>query len=252
MTRFLLFFLIAVNSICGDTITALYLSWYDDPTTTMTIQWHCHLNKNEPFIYLTTPDKKKIKFESKHHPFADKPIQIHTVTLKNLTPNTSYSFQIGEKGTPYNFLTAPNTLTEPLRFCIGGDLYLSPKLFRKMAQNVCNQNPLFIVIGGDIAYAINKHPKPIYTSPADQWLTFLSDWKDHILAENNRVIPFLLVPGNHDITPSQYELFFSLFAFPEKRLYRAIDFGSYLSLFFLDTDHFQPIQGEQTKWLEKT
>jgi hypothetical protein len=46
-------------------------------------------------------------------------------------------------------------------------------------------------------------------------------------------------------------LFFSFFAFPEKRLYRTIDFGNYLSLFLLDTNHLDPISGTQTAWLSE-
>ena len=46
--------------------------------------------------------------------------------------------------------------------------------------------------------------------------------------------------------------FFTLFAFPEKRMYRAIDFGNYLSLMILDTGHTCPIQGLQTQLLQES
>jgi hypothetical protein len=61
----------------------------------------------------------------------------------------------------------------------------------------------------------------------------------------------LIAPGNHDIAPDCYKVFFDLFNFEENQIYRALDFGSYLSLVFLDTGHFQPIEKRQTLWLDK-
>src|SRR3990167_9321149 len=136
MIRLLLFFCLPFYTLHA-ALSALYLSWYEDPTTTMTIQWHCPLDKDEKSLQLIEPNKTKKTYSSAHHPFSDKAIIIHTVTLTNLAPNTTYSFQIGEKGKLYTFQTAPKTLSSPLRFCIGGDLYLSQKLFRKMAQTAC-------------------------------------------------------------------------------------------------------------------
>ena len=69
--------------------------------------------------------------------------------------------------------------------------------------------------------------------------------------KEGRLIPFLIVPGNHDILPDHYELFFTLFAFPQKQLYRSMQFGNYLTLFLLDTGHFQPVEGRQTVFLKK-
>jgi hypothetical protein len=85
-----------------------------------------------------------------------------------------------------------------------------------------------------------------------RWREFLEAWTEEMVAPDGRLIPFLLASGNHDIASDNYETFFSLFALPEKRLYRAVDFGSYLSLILLDTAHFQPVEGQQTAWLEKT
>jgi 3',5'-cyclic AMP phosphodiesterase CpdA len=122
-----------------------------------------------------------------------------------------------------------------------------------MGKTLLKLDPLFAVLGGDLAYALGLPlTMNLLTTPARQWRNFLADWKETFLAANNRLIPFLVAAGNHDITPDQYELFFSLFAFPKQELYRAIDFGSYLSLILLDTGHFQPIDGRQTLWLEKT
>ena len=85
----------------------------------------------------------------------------------------------------------------------------------------------------------------------NHWFSFLREWKEQMILPDGQVIPFLIVAGNHDIDPDEYELFFDLFAFPEKQLYRTVDFGNYLSLILLDTGHFDPIEGEQTDWLDQ-
>jgi len=246
MRALLLLLTITVRA-SSEEISALYLSWYDDPATTMTIQWHSNLE--EDAIHYERTDGQKITHIGSHHIFPNERFYIHTTTLNNLEPDTEYTFQINDELTDYTFRTAPEKLNQSLRFIIGGDLYLSPKLFRKMGKTLLQFDPLFAVLGGDLAYAIGHF---LWSSPSRRWRNFLADWKEHLIGPNNRLIPFLVVPGNHDITPDQYELFFSLFAFPKKELYRTVNFGSYLSLLLLDTGHFHPIEGRQTLWLKKT
>jgi hypothetical protein len=225
-------------------ITALYLSWYSDPTTTMAIQWHTPADEYGDSITLATTDGETV-FSGVSTTIADQ-ILVHKVALVDLQPNTEYTFRIGDYEQTYRFRTAPANLDEPLRFIIGGDVYAKTKIFRRMSKTVLENHPHFVVLGGDLAYAI--HP---LSSPIRRWVSFLRDWKDYMIDGEGRIIPFLLVPGNHDVTSNNYELFFSLFAFPQKQLYRAVDFGHYLSLFLLDTGHFQPIEGRQTLWLDK-
>lgn len=229
-------------------ISALYLSWYGDPTTTMTIQWHTHENEIGDAISLKSLDDTWYSYDGEHTQIDQ--LLVHKVTLSHLDPNTEYSFKIGNDPKIYRFRTAPADLAEPLRFVIGGDIYGNTKLFRRMCKTVLENNPHFAVLGGDIAYALTIHP--FRSSALRRWVAFLKDWKDSMITADGRVIPFLIVPGNHDISTDNYDLFFSLFAFPQKQLYRSVDFGSYLSLILLDSGHFQPIEGRQTLWLEKT
>lgn len=226
----------------GD-ISAIYLSWYDDPATTMTIQWHTPLDGS---LALQMNGKT---YPDESHLFSTEPILIHTVHLRDLAPDTEYSFQIGKE--QYSFKTAPSELSKPLKFAIGGDMFLSTGLFRKMSHVVVEQDPLFAVLGGDLAYAINN-PSLFAASPEKQWRKFLAEWTKTMKTESGRLIPFLLVPGNHDLSVKRNDLFFSLFAFPEKKLYRAIDFASTIRLVLLDTGHLTPVAGPQTEWLSKT
>ena len=245
MWRFLI--LLPLSSLFAE-MSALYLSWYGDPTSTMTIQWHTQLEEFGDTIHIRTLDDNWVPIKGEHTTLEQ--VLIHKVSLENLDPGTEYAFRIGTNPKIYRFRTAPNNLDEPLRFVIGGDVYANTKLFRRMAKTVMENDPHFAVLGGDIAYALNIHP--FRSAPLRRWLAFLKDWKETMITSDGRIVPFLIVPGNHDVASDNYDIFFKLFAFPQKQLYRSVDFGSYLSLLLLDTGHFQPIEGRQTLWLDKT
>ncbi len=232
-------------------VSALYLSWYDDPTTTMTVQWHAEPDTETDALHLQKPDGSWQTSHATHRPLGDQYLLVHTLSLTNLQPDTLYHFRLADEETTYAFRTAPQELTEPLRFLIGGDLYGSPKLFRKMSQTAAKLEPLFAVLGGDLAYALNPLPLQLRSNPLKKWRQFLAEWQELMVGAGGRLIPFLVVPGNHDIAPDDYALFFDLFAFPAKQLYRTVDFGTYLSLVLLDTGHFHPVQGRQTLWLDQ-
>lgn len=247
----LILVLIVALPLFGEPISALYLSWYGDPTTTMTIQWHTALPyHDEPIIddlSLETSDGW-IPFTGSHEVIPAGYLVVHTVSLSDLTPDTLYRFQIGAE--THTFRTMPSTLDHPVRFVVGGDAYMSERRFRRMNQTIASLDPDFVVIGGDIAYTVHNGFLLFRSSPLRRWATFFSYWKEQMIASDGRLIPFLIIPGNHDIAPDQSDLFFTLFAFPTKQLYRAIDFSNYLTLFLLDTNHYHPIAGEQTDWLK--
>lgn len=246
MVRFLLPLLLSAS--LWAEVTAFYLSWYDDPTTTMTIQWISPHHEPEGELFLEMQDQWE-SIPNSHHPVHS--ILVYEAHLKNLKPDTEYRFRIGKEGNVYKFRTAPASLERPLRFVIGGDAYSNKKLFRRMNQTIVKKDPLFTVIGGDIAYALDIRLFRLRSSAFRRWLSFLTEWKEQMVTSDGRVIPFVLVPGNHDIQPNKYELFFNFFAFPKKQLYRALDFNNYLSLILLDTGNFQPIEGRQTLWLKQ-
>lgn len=241
MSRYLFFFL-WVAALYADK-AAVYLSWYGDPTQTMTVQWISSEDDHEDQIHLGDQ-----VFPGSHH-FVEEWI-VHEATLTDLKPDTEYTFQIGEDPKEYRFRTAPKELSHPVRFVIGGDADQVKKIFHQMNRTVVAQDPLFAVIGGDIAYSLFSGPVRTERRSLRRWVAFLEDWSDQLQTEEGRLIPLLVVAGNHDITPTNYDLFFQFFAFPEKQLYRAVDFGNYLSLLLLDTGHFSPIEGAQTEWLE--
>ncbi|MFQ5962502.1 MAG: metallophosphoesterase family protein, partial [Candidatus Methylomirabilales bacterium] len=117
---------------------------------------------------------------------------------------------------------------------------------------VAKQDPMFTVIGGDIAYA-NGEARLV-----KRWYRWLAGWKKYMVTSDGRLIPLVVAIGNHEVrgqfgqTPDQAPYFYKLFALPDKRSYRVLDFGRYMSLVLLDSGHTHAIDGEQTDWLRRT
>lgn len=245
-----IFFICSFLQLLHAETLALYLTWYEDPSSTMTIQWHSPLTEPQDKISLETEAGEWLVKTGSHIEFASR--CIHKVQLEGLDPDSEYAFRIINDPAIYKFKTAPRDLSQPLRFFIGGDAYQDKELFRTMSRVIVHQNPLFVVIGGDIAHAIKNTWFQFQSSIIKQWFSFLRDWKEEMISPEGKLIPFILVPGNHDIKATDTTTFFSLFAFPEKKLYRTIDFSKYLQLVLLDTNNLHPIIGKQTAWLEQS
>jgi len=77
--------------------------------------------------------------------------------------------------------------------------------------------------------------------------------------DGDRLVPLVACIGNHEVvrrygqTRKEAPFFYSVFdgLFPETG-YATLDFGQYMSLVFLDTNHTSPIGGAQTDWLART
>lgn len=223
---------------------AVYLSWCGDPTTSIAIHWLTppvdpHFNPedtNETLLFGASDSW----FETTSTTTTLEQTVIHKTTLENLTPDTLYSFSIGSDPTLYHFRTAPASLSRTVRFLVSGDVYANMKLFRRMSKTAMENDPDFAILGADLSHTLSLH-----STPLKRWTTFLSDWQ-HYMSQDNRLIPFLIVPS--DIASNS--LLQNLFASNVKQLYRSLDFGTYFSLILLDTT--TDISGDQTTWLEDT
>lgn len=260
MIRSILFFAALLFSLVAnaDSPSILYLTWTDDPATTMTIQWHSSKEEEQTEVLFRRAGAKEWKSQAGVFNVLHSTDYIaHTVELVDLMPDTVYEFMFPGKKKTYKFRTMPQELNRPVRFAIGGDAYYYLNIFRRMCAQVAARDPDFVVVGGDIAYT-NGRSSVFHTQnwEINRWRTFLREWKVQMVTSDGRLIPLIPVVGNHDVKGSQKDpfkselFFYEIFTFPQKNIaYRNIDFGSYLSLTLLDSGHTHPIGGKQTEWL---
>lgn len=258
MNRRTLFTLCALSFSCpawSQDLVGLYLTWHSDPTTTMTINW-VDLRANSPLDvhYRRTGADTWSKATGTKFAIADTTLQGRRVTLTSLEPGANYEFAIGAVPTRpaeiKRFRTMPRDLNRPVRFVTGGDMMHNRTGVDRMNAVAGTRDPDFALLGGDLAYAngVSSH----------RWVEWLKSWMDHAVAEDGRLVPMILAIGNHEVrggrngkVPDDAPYFYSLFQLPENRAYYALDFGKYLSILVLDTQHTNPVEGAQTAWLQQ-
>ena len=235
---------------------AVYLTWQRDPTTTMTVQWHSDAGGDDVVQYQRLDQRVWATVIGSHHPMPHSDRIVHVAELTGLEPGTEYRFRFGIHSVAFTFRTMPRDVSKPIRFVVGGDTMESfdalDVWFEECRRLVAEQDPMFTVIGGDIAYA-NGDPKLV-----KRWYRWLAAWKKHMVTSRGRLIPLLMVIGNHEVQggfgqrPEKAPYFYSLFAMPGQRGYNVVDFGRYMSLILLDSEHTHAIDGRQTDWLGRT
>lgn len=265
----LLGFLLGVlfaNGLFADSLTtplAIYLTWRKDPSTSMVIQWiEAETEPDQALKYQKIGDETTYVIPTESRFLRDGlGVKMHWVELTELEADSDYRFWWNEKE-DYRFKTLPKDVKQGVRFAVGGDAYNRSTLFHKMNGVVAKQNPAFVILGGDIAYA---HGHRNLFSGADwdweRWQDFLKAWSRDMRDQEGRLIPLVPVVGNHDIRGSFIEylkgnrdrpLFYDLFIFKEDMVpYRMFEVGGILSLFLLDSGHSHSIEGDQKVWLEE-
>lgn len=235
---------------------SVYLTWQHDPQTSMSIQWISEKDKlSDAIEYQEIGSEEWHQQTGKHMIMPSKmPYLIHTVELNQLKPSTSYCFRLTKEGKKYKFRTMPADLCHPIHFVVGGDMYNGTKEnLEKTNRAAASMNPMFVLIGGDIAYGATSRSKP---EDAQKWLDWLRIWKNTMVTAEEFLIPIIPAIGNHEVrggvgTTNEAQFFFALFPLPGLDGYNVLDFENYMSLIILDSGHTNPIQGSQTEWLKK-
>jgi acid phosphatase type 7 len=265
---------------------ALYLTWQQDPSTTMTIDWHSVDQKLPAVVEYRlkgTEDWQNMSASSHEFPFSQRTIL--RVELTGLQSDSKYEFRFGDDSIVYTFRTMPGELIRPIRIAIGGDTMHHQEWFERTNWQVLKYDPDFVVIGGDLAYADARPPEeqgirgdPATGERADPrpgleegdnlWYHWFDAYKNTLITDSNRVIPMLVTIGNHEVRGGYYinhddyeqtddfrewmaPYFFSLFAMPDQPGYNVLDFGDYMSFILLDSGHANPAAGRQKQWLEE-
>lgn len=257
LTFFLLVF--STLSLYGSDIhevIAVYLTWQKQPDSTMTIQWITPNDQVNDTIYFQENGQPFWELaQGRHFPMPENnPYFIHRVELTNLKENSIYFFHIGAEGSIYKFRTMPRRLETPIRFVVGGDMYHdSLDFLEKTSQQAAQTNPMFALIGGDIAYGVGK--KNTKKEDAHRWLNWFVAWNKNMVTPDGCLIPIIPAIGNHETkgwferTPEKALFFYTFFPMPGLQGYNVLDFGHYLSILMLDSWHTHPIDGKQKDWI---
>jgi len=246
----------------NDSVYYFILSWQNDPTSTMTIDWLTEKDSQNKIEYRVKGETLWIisKHDSFGFPYSDR-LQNRS-ELVGLKPDTKYEFRINN-GDVYKFRTMPNNLNRSIKFAAGGDMMHRKDWMINTNQSVAHYDLDFVIIGGDLAYADGL------SDNVHRWYDFMEIWSNTMKTQTGRIIPLLVSIGNHEVKKgyvSNYKLyeqtdsfrmmeapyFFTLFAFPGQPGYNVLDFGDYLTLVALDTGHINPISGIQKDWLKET
>lgn len=240
----------------------ILLTWKEDPTSTISIDWHLTTEQQQVLHYKDRESTEWMKAESKTHAFPFSERIIHRVLLNGLKPGTSYSIKFREGSKEYYFNTMPADISdEAIRIAIGGDTMHEQSFMEKTNRQVVKYNPHFAVIGGDLAYANGLE------SNLGRWYQWFDAVKNTLIAEDGRIIPLVIGIGNHEVVGGYYSkhedykqddesrrkiapYYYNLFSFPDQPGYGVLDFGKYLSFILLDSEHTNPIDGVQKEWLK--
>lgn len=229
----------------------LYLTLNGDPTSTMTINWISDQNKSEEVVFYCKVDGNQKWKELKATDIAlphQYPGLLHRVHMKRLEAGTRYQFKIGKNEPIYKFKTLPQSINEPLRFVVGGDVYHdSLNAVIETNKAAASTDPAFALQGGDLGYtSITLEP----------WIEWLKVWKETMITSQGELIPMIAAVGNHDVESSigdkasNIAIFSTLFRDSATQSYTNIDFKNYLTIIVLDTGHINPVEGRQTDWLK--
>jgi len=245
----------------------LILTWQRDPLTTMTIQW---LESGTEALPATvdvwpagSPRSKAVTWETSAHVMRQWPETIRQrVEVTGLEPGTAYRFAVSGSDLDLGFRTMPSSLEQPLRLAIGGDTRHRQDWMERVNRVAMQYRPDLIVWGGDFSYADGLEEN-LY-----RWHEWFDANYKTLIDDEGFVVPLVVCIGNHEIQKGSYRnhegfehtdewreriapYFYQLFAYPGHPGYGALDFGDYMSLILLDTEHSGAIRGAQTEWLEE-
>lgn len=238
---------------------AVYLTWQRDPTTTMTVHWYNTDAAQNEVRYRAVGEPEWTTLSGSTQPFPFTERSIHTAEITGLIPDGEYEFQVDGYDETLRFRTMPASLEErPVKVGIGGDVDVG-SIPDAMTAAIASHDPDFLVVGGDHPYE-DARAQNFW-----RWYRYMESWFRLARAPDGRMLPLVMAMGNHEVRYGYAQnhpdfdntaawrdryatYFYRSFAFPGDPGYGVLDFGEYLSLIILDSDHSNLIVN-QVDWL---
>jgi hypothetical protein len=240
-------------------VSGIYLTWRDDPATTITVNWLSLYAEAPTTVWYRRAPGEWRRAEGAGQPLRPSGLWVRRVQLRELEPDAVYEIAIGAtapsgtQGLP-TFRTMPRELRRAVSFVTGGDMMHTREMVDAMNKQAGRLDPDFALLGGDLAYGNNED--------VTRQIDFFQSWMIHARGRDGRLIPMVPVIGNHEVARDgksgsvirevHASHFYTLFDFPGGKARQVLDFGSYLSLVNLDSEHTEAIEGAQAAWLGET
>ena len=183
----------------------IHLSWAEDPASSLTVTWHTSSRKN-----LSTAEYREVgaaSWQQAHGTTVASPGiggGLHRATLRGLTPDTRYEYRVSSDVSASPPMssgaitrTAPAQGPADFSFAFICDVGIIGRrdgltnIAKQMIEEVLKDEPLFVLGGGDYAYAA-KDNRFVTTAEA------IDAWFDQMEPLFSR-IPFMAQYGNHEI-----------------------------------------------------
>jgi acid phosphatase type 7 len=182
----------------------IHLSWTEDPSTSFTVLWHTPLGNKPAFVDYREQGVEtwlSLPAQTKPSPSAGK---LHQATVGGLSPNTAYEYRVsGDQGAlpEVSEIYAMRTAAAkgPADFCfaflcdmgIAGRSDGNSTGTRQVIDELFSDRPLFILGGGDYAYANRDDRYHTVGEAIDAWFSQMQP----LLAR----YPFMAQYGNHEV-----------------------------------------------------
>ena len=134
--------------------------WHQDPCTSMAVHWieSSAAAQERPFIvtYKKTGGAEWLNSKVETRPFGRTKHWVYSTDLSGLDPDSRYNFKISQGDRligSWFFKTAPKLFKEGMSFVTGGDMFHTREMLDGMNLRAGTENPLFALLGGDLAYA---------------------------------------------------------------------------------------------------
>ena len=234
--------------------------WHQDPCSSMAVHWieSSAAAQERPFIvtYRKTGGAEWLNSKVETRPFGPTKHWVYSTDLSGLDPDSRYNFKISQGDRligSWFFKTAPKLFKEGMSFVTGGDMFHAREMLDGMNLRAGTENPLFALLGGDLAYANGVD--------GDRWLEWVESWSKCAITLEGCMIPMIPVIGNHEVKGAAYRpndapprseapFFYSLFFGMKEGSKFTIDFEKYLTVVALDSGHTENIK-PQTPWLRR-